>query len=91
MRSLSRPEQGEVVEGRGGFGAEQRGHGAVGELGKLDRDEIDAHGAQLVEGGEVEALIVEPAGLGGCVRWARRSSRCLLFFGGFFGGECREF
>ena len=50
--------EGEIVECCGGFGAEEGDHGVVGESGKLDGDEVDAHRVEFVEGGEKEAAVV---------------------------------
>ena len=61
---LSRPRHGEVVEGRGGLGREQRSHGVPRQLGQLDGNEIDAHRAQLVERGQIVAAVVVAARAG---------------------------
>ena len=56
--------EGQVVECSGGFSGEQGDHGVKGEGGKVDGDEVDAHGAKLVERGGEEAAIVVDAGAG---------------------------
>ena len=53
-----RARQRQVIEGGGRFGAEQRSHGAVGQLGQFHRDQVHAHGAQFVERGKIVAAVV---------------------------------